>query len=416
MEKPIRSVAVIGAGPTGAALAFHLGRSGIRVALFDRKARPPIVVGESLVPATIPFLRELGIEDEVRSYSTFKRGATFLLSRDEIRSFRFAEVRGARTRYSYNVPRDLFDASIAGVAEKSGARIVRETAELERVEGTDRVRLSRKTVDATDGFLPDQPDLIVDAGGRSRLLPNLLDLPFDTGSRKDTALFAHCDGVSQVVEGDVHVDRLERGWSWRIPLPGKMSVGLVIDTDFIKTFGASSEEQFDAYLRYDPMIRSWSEGAKRISPVLKFTAYQLCSRRGIGENWVLCGDSFGFVDPVFSSGLLMAFDSAKALGNAIVAGGSPKQLKAYEAHVQRHLRGWHRTIEHFYDGRLFTLFRVGEVVSKTPWGKVMNWHFSRHVPRVFSGEGSTSRYSVGLVDFMCRRALLDNDPAELAVR
>jgi flavin-dependent dehydrogenase len=415
MSKPVRTVAIVGAGPTGAALAYYLGRAGLEVALFDRKSRPPIVVGESLVPATVPFLRELGIEDEVRSYSTFKQGATFVLGRDEVLNFRFDEVRGAKTTYSYNVPRDLFDASIARVAERSGARIIRETARLEVVPGTDRVVLSPESLAHTRDVFDGPPDLIVEAGGRSRLLPNLLDLPYETGSRKDTALFAHCEGVDQVVEGNVHVDRLERGWSWRIPLPGKMSVGLVIDSDFIKKFGASPEEQFDNYLKHDPIIELWG-APRRVTTVLKYTAYQLISKRAVGDGWVLCGDSFGFVDPVFSSGLLMAFDSARALARAIRAGGSPRHLAAYEKHVRHHLAGWHRTIEHWYDGRLFTLFRVGKVVQTTPWGRLMDFHFRKHLPRVFSGESSTSRYSVGLVDFMCRHALLDNDPAELAIR
>ncbi|MBM4337844.1 MAG: FAD-dependent oxidoreductase [Deltaproteobacteria bacterium] len=142
MGGSVRSVAIIGAGPAGSALAYYLARAGLRVALFDRKNRPPIVVGESLVPATIPFLRELGIEDEVRGYSTLKLGATFVLGSDEVRSFRFAEVRKAKTRYSYNVPRDLLDASIARVAERSGVQIVRETARLERVPGTERLELA----------------------------------------------------------------------------------------------------------------------------------------------------------------------------------------------------------------------------------------------------------------------------------
>lgn len=416
MSRPVRSVAIVGAGPTGASLAYYLGRAGLRVALFDRKSRPPIVVGESLVPATVPFLRELGIEDEVRGYSTFKQGATFVLGPDETLSFRFDEVRKAKTRYSYNVPRDLFDASIARVAERSGAHIIRETAQLERVPGSDRVVLSPESLAHTRDVFDGQPDLIVEAGGRSRLLPNLLDLPFETGSRKDTALFAHCDGVAQVVEGNVHVDRLERGWSWRIPLPGKMSVGFVIDSDFIKKFGTTTEEQFDSYLKYDPILKAWGDSPRRLTPVLKYTAYQLISKRAVGDGWVLCGDTFGFVDPVFSSGLLMAFDSARTLSKAIIAGGSPRQLAAYEKHVRHHLAGWHRTIEHWYDGRLFTLFRVGKVVATTPWGRLMDFHFRKHLPRVFSGEGSTSRYSVALVDFMCMHGLLDNDPAELRIR
>lgn len=416
MERAVRNVAIVGAGPSGSALAYYLGRAGFRVALFDRKSRPPIVVGESLVPATVPFLRELGIEDEVRSYSTLKRGATFVLGDEEVLSFRFDEVRGAKTTYSYNVPRDLFDASLARVAQRSGAYILRETARLERVEGTDRVALAPESLARVKEVLGAPPDLIVDAGGRSRLLPNLLRVPSTSGSRKDTALFAHCSGVSQRVEGDVHVDRLERGWSWRIPLPGKMSVGFVIDSDFIKTFGETTEQQFDGYLAYDPRIRHWGESPRRETPVLKYSAYQLISERAVGDGWVLCGDTFGFVDPVFSSGLLLAFDSARALAEAIRAGGGARNLARYERHVRRHLAGWHRVIEHWYDGSLFTLFRVGQVVATTPWGRLLDFHFRKHLPRVFSGEASTSRYSVGLVDFMCRHGLMDHDPAELAIR
>lgn len=416
MRNDIRTVAIVGGGPTGSALAFHLCRAGIDVALFEKRSRPPIVVGESLVPATIPFIQELGIEDEVRAYSTFKPGATFVFNPEENLSFAFDEVRTARTKYSYNVPRDKFDASLARVAERSGATIVRETAKVERIGTSDRVRLSDATLELTRGLLTEQPDLIVDCSGRVRLLPNLLRLPFTHGTRRDTALFAHCEGINQVVEGNVHTDMLERGWAWRIPLPDRMSVGLVIDADHIKTFGATIEEQFDRYLQHDPVIKLWGPAPKRVTPVLKYTNYQLVSQRGYGNGWALCGDTFGFVDPVLSSGLLMAFDSAKAISSAIIAGGDDRAMKRYEKHVITHLTNWHRTIDHFYSGRLFTLFRVGEVAKQSMLGKLLNFHFTKHLPRVFTGEATTKRYSVGLMDFMCKYGLMNHDPTELAVR
>jgi flavin-dependent dehydrogenase len=416
MSKPINSVAIIGGGPTGSALAFHLCKAGKKVVLFERRTRPPVTVGESLVPATIPFIRELGIEEEVRDYSTFKPGATFVFNAAESLSFTFADVRGATTKYSYNVPRDKFDFSIERVAQKTGALIVRETARVERLGSDEKVRLSQESLDATEGFLQEQPDLIVDASGRVRLLPNLLRLPFKHGSRRDTALFAHCEGINQVIEGNVHTDLLERGWAWRIPLPGKISIGLVIDSDHIKTFGSTSAEQFDNYLKHDPITRLWGPDPKRITPVLKFTNYQLCSERGFGDGWVLCGDTFGFVDPVFSSGLLMSFDSARALANGIIAGGGEAEMRRYEKHVINHLGNWHQTIDHFYNGRLFTLFKVGEKARQTMLGKLMNFHFQKHLPRVFTGEATTKRYSVWLVDFMCKYGLMDEDPTELRVR
>ena len=214
----------------------------------------------------------------------------------------------------------------------------------------------------------------------------------------------------------MHVDKLERGWSWRIPLPGKMSVGLVIDSDHIKKFGDNLEDQFDNYLRHDPVIRLWGESPKRLTRVLKYTNYQLVSKRGFGDGWALVGDTFGFVDPVYSSGLLLAFDSAREISRAIIAGGGEQAMKRYERHVGNHIRAWQRIIEHFYNGRFFTLLRTGEEAKESLVGKLLELHFGRHLPRVFTGEATTRRYSVGLMDFMCRRALMDNDPAELAVR
>lgn len=416
MSKSVRSVAIIGGGVTGSALATYLGRAGVKVVVFDRASRPPLVVGESMVPATVPFLRELGIEDEVARYSTYKPGATFVLESDEVLNFSFAEVRGAQSTYAYNVPREKFDETLSRVAADSGAKIVKHPARVERMGDSDRIRLCEETLELTEGCFEGRPDLIVDASGRVRLLPNLLDIPFTAGPRNDTALFAHCSGIGQLVEGNVHTDRLARGWSWRIPLPGKMSVGLVMDSDHIKGFGANIEEQFDQYLTRDPLIKLWGDSIERLTPVLRYSNYQLVSDRGFGDGWVLAGDTFGFVDPVFSSGLLLAFDGAKTLSEAILAGGREHELRAYERHVRNHICNWQRTIDHFYDGRLFTLFRVGEV-SRNRWiGRLLNHHFSKHLPRVFTGEASTRRYSVGLVDFVCRHGMFGNDPRELAIR
>jgi flavin-dependent dehydrogenase len=416
MSRRIRTVAIIGGGPAGSALAFYLARAGLSPVLFDRPVRPPLVVGESLVPATVPFLRDLGIEEDVRGYSTLKPGATFVLGPDEVMQFEFAEVRGAKTTYSYNVPRDLLDASIAGAAAKSGATVVREAASVTRVPGSDRVVLAQETLDRAAGCFDGQPDLVVDASGRARVFGRLFDLRCKPGDRNDTALFAHCDGVELLNEGHVHTDLLEHGWSWRIPLPGRMSVGLVMDSDVIRSFGASLEEQFDKYLAHDPLIARWGDAPTRRTRVLKYSNYQQVYQQGVGDGWALVGDAFGFVDPVFSSGLLLAFDGARELSRAIIAGGDERAMKRYEAHVFHHIRAWQRTIDRFYDGRLFSLFRAGEQARETRWGRILEIHFGRHLPRVFTGEATTRRYSVGLMQFMCRHGLMDNDPAELAIR
>jgi len=410
----IRRVAIVGGGPAGATLATLLARRGLEVTVFARNRRPPLVIGESLVPAVIPFLRELGIEQEVASYSTWKPGATFVLDPTEHMSFTFAQVRKAVTNYSYNVPRDLFDESIRQAAIRAGAQLIDVTARLEREGNTERLRLADETLAAAGRALSRPPDLIVDASGRARVIANLLGLPTETGPRRDTALFAHLEGVPLICEGHVHTDRMDRGWCWRIPLPGRVSVGLVVPSDFIRTFGVTIEEQYDNYLRKDGITGVWGSSVKRLTPVMKYTNYQLVTLRGTGPNWALVGDAFGFIDPVFSSGLLVGFDGANRLAETI-ENPSAHSFHAFERHVVDHLRAWHRVVSYYYNGRLFTLLKLGNYVRHTFLGSIVNWHFETHLPRVFTGEATTHRYSRGLLHFMTQYGLARSDPSKLQV-
>jgi flavin-dependent dehydrogenase len=409
----MRRVAIVGGGPAGAALATYLQRAGIGAAFFTRGKRPPIIVGESLVPAVVPFLRELGIEDEVASYSMYKPGATFTFHPIAQQSFRFADRRGAMTPYSYNVPRDRLDASLVAAAERAGARRIERSAQFQR-DG-ERVRLDPESESLAAKELGGAPDLVVDASGRARQLARLLELPTVEGPRKDAALHAHCTGVATVLPGNVHSDRLERGWAWRIPLPGRVSVGIVTPSEHIARFGATTEEQYDNFLRRDECARQWGEKAERVSPVVRYSNYQLRACRAYGPGWALCGDAFGFIDPVLSSGTLLAFDGARSLARAI-RDGSRRAFARYQARAIRNLDDWARIVDAYYSGRLFTLFKVGEYVRHTLLGRLTDWHFAKHMPRVFTGEATDSRYSMVVVDFMLKYGLAGNDPAEFSIR
>jgi flavin-dependent dehydrogenase len=126
------------------------------------------------------------------------------------------------------------------------------------------------------------------------------------------------------------------------------------------------------------------------------------------------GDAFGFVDPVFSSGLLIAFESAEDLAHAILE-NSPRAFKRFERRTLFSLTAWQRVISYFYSGRLLTLFRVGEYVRHTPVGRVMDFHLRKYMPRIFTGEASRSRYSIELVCFMSQYGLAGNDPEPLRI-
>jgi flavin-dependent dehydrogenase len=212
----------------------------------------------------------------------------------------------------------------------------------------------------------------------------------------------------------VHTDRLEHGWAWRIPLRGRVSLGIVVNSEVLRKFGDTPEEQLDNFLAQDAAIRDFARPARRVTPVIKYTNYQSRATRGVGENWALVGDTFGFVDPVFSSGLLIAFQSSEALARAI-ADGSPRALAGYERATLRNLAVWQQIARRFYDGSLLTMFRVGQVVRHTRLGWMLDTHFRRHMPRIFTGENVTNRYSRGLVDFMCTYGLAGNDPREFEI-
>jgi hypothetical protein len=411
----ISRAAIVGGGPAGAALGAYLARAGVRVAIFAQPRRLPILIGESLVPAIVPILRELGVEQEVADYSIRKTGATFCFNSSERLNIRFADVRGARTEYSYNVPRDRFDRTLLRAAERAGAAVVEAPARLSRAGGGDRIELAGESIEAAGAVLAGrQPDIIVDAGGRRRIVARLLDLPTELGPRRDVALHAHHTGVDVEIEGNVHTDRLDHGWAWRIPLPGRVSVGIVADAARLKECGATREEQYDNFLRRDSVMARWIAPAVRATPVVRYDNYQLTTARGYGENWALVGDAFGFIDPVFSSGALIALEGARDLARALLS-GEAEAMKEWEDEVHRRLRVWRRVVDLFYNGRLLTLLKMGDRVRRSVPGRMIDWHFRKHMPRIFTGEGVTNAYSVGLLAFMAEHALWRKDPDLLRI-
>jgi len=410
----IRTVAILGGGPVASTLGILLARAGLRVAIWHKPKAAALIVGESLVPAIIPMLRKLGVEDEVRKFSMLKPGATFNLSAEINFSFHFEQLRGL-PRYAYNVPRDRFDATLLEAAKKAGVGVFESPAEVTRVPGADRVQLSEPTLEATEGFFETAPDLIVDATGRVRLLPNLLEIPARPGRRQDAALFAHVDQTQLDHEGHVHTTRMDRGWSWRIPLPGRVSLGMVVPAEHLPQFGTTNEERYDNLLKQDSALSKVAKDAKRITPVLEFKNYQLLSARLVGPGWVLVGDTAGFIDPVFSSGLFLGMQGAFLLADAI-NDGSPAAFQRYQQEVTHHLETWHEIVDYWYNGRLFTCFKVGEKLRETLLVKLTFPHMNKHMGRIFGGAASNSAYSIGLLRFAMKYGLKDEDPRALMVR
>ena len=400
----IKSVAIIGSGPAGCTLATYLARSGVSVVIFAIKHRPNLIIGESLVPAVVPYLQELEIEEEVRSYSTYKPGATFYIDSADEMTFYFDQDKKELPQYAYNFPRDKFDNTLLKTSINAGVALVYHRAKAIRIDNSDRLKLDNDSLAAAGKHLKCQPDFIVDATGRSAFISKLLNIPAQHGSRKDTALFAHVDNAAMTHKGHVHINRLERGWCWRIPLPGRVSIGFVVPSEHLKEMGKNIEGQFDALLQEDPIVKKFCNNSKRISRVMKYSNYQQMSTQMIGDGWAMVGDCAGFIDPVFSSGLLIAISSGKLLSEAILD-GSDNAFQKYKQRMMHQLESWQHVIDYYYDGRLFALFRVGRKFKKTLLGRLIDPHINKHFSRVFTGIATTHFYSFGLLQFLIKYGL-----------
>jgi len=412
MQKPIATVAIIGGGPAGSTLGILLARQGIKVGLFQLPHRPSLIVGESLLPAVVPILETLGVEEEIKRFSTFKPGATITLGPEEEVSFDFS-LAATQLHYAYNVPRDLFDRTLLDAARRAGVAVFDTRAVIE-LDEAGVPRLSEESRETTRGFFGERIDLIIDATGRARLFPRLLGLPSEEGERKDVALFAHQENVTLSEPGNIHLDRFRKGWGWRIPLPGRVSLGIVVAPEYLAGSGNTREEQYDNFLRDDPMLHHFTKHARRLTAVSNYSNYQWQSQRLYGEGWALVGDSAGFVDPVFSTGLYLAMYGSVCLARAIGA-RTAKAFQQYETHHRQEIRSWQEIANTWYDGRLFTLFRVGQSYEKSLLGRCLNPYMTKHVTRVFTGEMCNGSYSHRLLSFMTRYGLYKQDTSDLVI-
>jgi len=410
----MKNIAVIGGGPAASTLAILLRRGGCNVAMYFSPEQSPILVGESLVPMIIPMLQDLGVEKEVAAYSRYKPGACFTFNADEVFSFLFGDNPSDLPSYAYNVPRKEFNATLRKAAKKSGALLIERKVELTGSADEDAVQLDAASLQAAaECWDSTKPDLIIDASGRVRLINKLLDIPAQDGPRKDIALFSHVDQTQLVDEGFVHNDRLEAGWCWRIPLPDRVSLGFVVPVSYAEKAGKTPEQQYDGLLQSDQVLKVIAKDSRRITPVMRFENYQSLSSRLYGNNWVMLGDSGGFVDPVFSSGMLIAMDSAYQLADTLLEG---KPMSGYEQAIKAHLEAWFEIVGYYYNGRLMTSFKVGEKFKDGPVGKLMVPWITKHMSRIFSGAAATRKLSLNLLRVLVNHGLRDEDPKYYIVK
>jgi flavin-dependent dehydrogenase len=315
-------VVVIGGGPAGSTAAALLARRGYRVVALEKAHHPRFHIGESLLPMNLPLFERLGVLDKVRALGVYKRGADFEADNERgYNTFAFDRALGNSPPHAYQVWRQDFDRMLFEHARACGAS-AREGHEALAFEqrGPRDTRLEVRTDDGRSYRI--QARYLIDASGRDIFLAGKKKLRRKNPLHQSAAIFGHFRGATARAGGDagnISMYRFEHGWMWMIPLPeGVMSVGAVCWPDYLKQRKGRTVEFLLETLQRNPALWQRMQRAELIGGEVRVTGnYSYDSSCMGGPGWVLVGDAFAFIDPVFSSGVYLAMSGAEQAAQVV---------------------------------------------------------------------------------------------------
>jgi len=337
-------VAVIGGGPGGSTAAALLARKGYKVIALEKAHHPRFHIGESLLPMNLPVFERLGVLDKVRELGVFKPGADFEADNERgYNTYAFARAIGQSPPHAYQVWRQDFDQMLYRHAADCGAD-AREGHEVLKVEqaGPRQTRLDVLTDEGRSYAV--EARYVVDASGRDALISSKKKLKRKNRQHQSAAIFGHFRNAARREGedgGNISIYSFTHGWMWMIPLPdGVMSVGAVCRPDYLKQRKGRSVEFLLDTLRLSPALWQRMEQAELIDGEVRVTGnYSYDSSCMAGPGWILVGDAFAFLDPVFSSGVYLAMSSAeKAVEVVDQALREPHREQALQRRLEKRQR------------------------------------------------------------------------------
>ncbi|WP_207395260.1 NAD(P)/FAD-dependent oxidoreductase [Bremerella alba] len=366
-------VVVIGGGPAGATVSTLLAQQGIRVELFERETFPRYHIGESLIPETYWVLKRLNMLPKLKGSPFIEKYSVQFVSGSGKQSapFYFHDNKDHDCSQTWQVRRSEFDEMMLRNAEEHGVKTHEGVRVLDVLFEGDRA-VGIQIMDANGEKREIHADVVVDASGQSSMLLNKLKLRVSDPSLNKGSIWTYYKGAKRDPgrdEGATTVLQVEnkQGWFWYIPLHDDMvSIGVVGDFDYLFKGRGSHEKVFAEELELCPAAKMRIEGAEQVTKIFATKDFTYKAKQAAGDGWVLIGDALGFLDPLYSSGVLLALKSGELAADAIIAGlkkgdTSRAQLGHWEKDYLVGMERMRKLVCEYYDG-----FNFGRFVRRFP--------------------------------------------------
>ncbi|KAA5543795.1 NAD(P)/FAD-dependent oxidoreductase [Roseiconus nitratireducens] len=360
---------VIGAGPAGGAAAAITAEGGLETLLVEREQVPRFHVGESLMPETYWPLQRLGLTDRVKNAGwQVKKSVQFVTHRGtESAPFFFRQHDQRECSDTWQVERSEFDKMLFDRAAELGADCVDQTR-LSDVQFDADGRTTGVVLKCADGQTREiDCKVVIDATGQQSFLANKLGLKEVNPDLKKAAIWGYYrDAVRG--EGDnegatiILQTESKDAWFWFIPQSrGITSIGCVGDNDYLLKGRGTPEQTFQEELDKCPGLKPRLENATRLGSLRTAKEFSYMTKQHAGDGWVLVGDAFGFIDPVYSSGVYFALEMGVRAGDAVVQGFAANDLSAERlgAWSEEFKQGakWVRKLVHAFYTKEFSIGR-----------------------------------------------------------